>query len=188
MFGVEVLSKEAIGHGTTDGTFRNQRFFECQQDCGVFVSMDKIRPVPESSRSPRRDASSPQKSSKGSFTLKDMLPSGFRTNKRDQNFPNYSEKLSIDQKVVVFLRDEPVRGWVRYIAETVESDGGIPVGLELKQKLGSGTGMFKRRQRFVDRNNLDRNVFGSKRPVFGSLALIITQIMIANKVRFTQQH
>ena len=37
------LSQEYRGAGTTDGTFRNRLFFACQQDCGVFVPINKIK-------------------------------------------------------------------------------------------------------------------------------------------------
>lgn len=37
------LSQEYRGAGTTDGTFRNHLFFACQQDCGVFVPITRIK-------------------------------------------------------------------------------------------------------------------------------------------------
>ncbi|XP_041454502.1 uncharacterized protein LOC121407476 isoform X2 [Lytechinus variegatus] len=40
-FGVEL--EEYRGAGTTDGTFRNRQFFACQEDCGVFVPITKIK-------------------------------------------------------------------------------------------------------------------------------------------------
>eukprot|EP00057_Strongylocentrotus_purpuratus_P025679 XP_011680153.1 PREDICTED: uncharacterized protein LOC100890272 [Strongylocentrotus purpuratus] len=40
-FGVEL--EEYRGAGTTDGTFRNHIFFACQQDCGVFVPITRIK-------------------------------------------------------------------------------------------------------------------------------------------------
>nr|XP_054769522.1 uncharacterized protein LOC129277355 [Lytechinus pictus] len=40
-FGVEL--EEYRGAGTTDGMFRNHHFFACQEDCGVFVPITKIK-------------------------------------------------------------------------------------------------------------------------------------------------
>ena len=37
------LSQEYRGAGTTDGTFRNHQLFVCQQDCGVFVPITRIK-------------------------------------------------------------------------------------------------------------------------------------------------
>ena len=32
------------GKGTTDGTFRDQRYFHCEDNCGLFVALDKLSP------------------------------------------------------------------------------------------------------------------------------------------------
>ncbi|XP_071477141.1 uncharacterized protein, partial [Diadema antillarum] len=54
-FGVEL--EECRGYGTTDGVFRHQRLFHCDQDCGVFVKMNRLRqrynpPKPEKREAP----------------------------------------------------------------------------------------------------------------------------------------
>ncbi|XP_069817673.1 ubiquitin carboxyl-terminal hydrolase CYLD-like isoform X2 [Dendropsophus ebraccatus] len=40
-FGVQLM-ESAVGKGFTDGTFRGQRFFRCDENCGVFVSGSKL--------------------------------------------------------------------------------------------------------------------------------------------------
>lgn len=30
------------GHGITDGTYRNERYFHCEDKCGLFVALDKL--------------------------------------------------------------------------------------------------------------------------------------------------
>ena len=34
--------QEFRGRGTTDGCFQNYKLFECSQNCGLFVSMEKL--------------------------------------------------------------------------------------------------------------------------------------------------
>ena len=36
-----------LGAGTTDGTFRNVRYFTCEDKCGLFVALDKLSIDPE---------------------------------------------------------------------------------------------------------------------------------------------
>ena len=107
--------KEAIGQGTTDGTFGGHRYFDCPQDCGVFVAVDKIRPYTESvCRSSKNEGQS-----------------NFKSETEGKTFPEYRYKLKIDQRVVVFVDDQPVSGYVRWIADTLDTDGSLPVGIEL---------------------------------------------------------
>ena len=35
--------QEGRGRGTTDGLFRTQRYFQCDTECGIFVSLEKLR-------------------------------------------------------------------------------------------------------------------------------------------------
>lgn len=74
------------GQGTSDGTFRNKKYFACRPDSGVFVALDKLAPFVE-----------------------------------------------INERVVTFAGDAPVRGTVRFIGEDKGSHGQVHtiVGLEL---------------------------------------------------------
>ena len=38
-----LLSQENPGHGSSDGVFGKQRFFQCGKDCAVFVSVNKLK-------------------------------------------------------------------------------------------------------------------------------------------------
>ncbi|XP_073431611.1 ubiquitin carboxyl-terminal hydrolase CYLD-like isoform X2 [Dendrobates tinctorius] len=40
-FGVQLMGS-AVGKGFTDGSFRGQRFFRCEENCGVFVSGSRL--------------------------------------------------------------------------------------------------------------------------------------------------
>uniref|UniRef100_A0A6I8NN38 Ubiquitin carboxyl-terminal hydrolase CYLD n=1 Tax=Ornithorhynchus anatinus TaxID=9258 RepID=A0A6I8NN38_ORNAN len=40
-FGVELL-KEGRGQGFTDGLYQGKQYFRCDEDCGVFVALDKL--------------------------------------------------------------------------------------------------------------------------------------------------
>ncbi|PFX21247.1 Ubiquitin carboxyl-terminal hydrolase CYLD [Stylophora pistillata] len=127
-FGVQLLTP---GQGTSDGTFRNRKYFECMKDSGVFVQLDKLTPLedsPENQNVKRKDGA-PQ----ASFTsfIKDSLPS-FRKGKYEQksSMEMTEHGLEIDQRVVVFIQDKPARGSVRYIGD---ENGKKIVGLEMKK-------------------------------------------------------
>ena len=134
------------GHGTSDGTFRNKRYFTCSQDSGVFVALDKLTPCQDfdskSPKSPNRE-----ESSASNFASR-IIPSFFK-GKNDQNVPQKRAdcELEIDDRVVTFDGDAPVRGTVRYIGEDKDSNGQVHtvVGLELV----SDTVIFCMKQSFV---------------------------------------
>ena len=62
-----------------------------------------------------------------------VLPSFLKGFKSDQKSPRKRADydLKIDQRVVTFAEDVPVRGIVRYIADEKDSHGQLIVGLEL---------------------------------------------------------
>lgn len=39
---VHMQEEQYRGRGTTDGTFRNERYFRCEDKCGLFVALDKL--------------------------------------------------------------------------------------------------------------------------------------------------
>ncbi|KAM7434485.1 protein linear deubiquitination [Porites harrisoni] len=135
MFGVELVRNPGLG--TSDGTFRNKRYFSCPPDSGVFVALDKLTPIEDSDskspKSPKRDESSPT-----SFASR-MIPSMFKGKKYHKQKVHISQKgsdhtVKIDERVVTFAGDaRPVRGIVRYIGEDRDSHGQLHtiVGLEL---------------------------------------------------------
>lgn len=38
-----MLLQELVGRGSTDGTFRRQRFFETEEESGMFVAINRVR-------------------------------------------------------------------------------------------------------------------------------------------------
>ena len=44
---VHMQDKQDRGCGTTDGTYRNERYFVCDDKCGLFVALDKLAMDPE---------------------------------------------------------------------------------------------------------------------------------------------
>lgn len=41
------FSQESKGKGTCDGVFRKKRFFTCDQNCGIFAAIHKVRRDPD---------------------------------------------------------------------------------------------------------------------------------------------
>ncbi|XP_006811818.1 ubiquitin carboxyl-terminal hydrolase CYLD-like [Saccoglossus kowalevskii] len=130
-FGIELLEQK--GQGTTDGIFRKQRLFKCDEDCGVFVSISKISLV-------SLDHKKNRKSSK----------------KGDEMKATKDDQIEIGSRVVIFCAgdegDQAEYGTVRYI--------GIPkklaerhIGIELDNPVGSGTGRFDGEKLFQTEKN-----------------------------------
>ncbi|CAH3020076.1 unnamed protein product [Porites evermanni] len=103
MFGVELTKNP--GQGTSDGTFRKKRYFVCALDSGVFVALDKLTPFEDSDS-------------------KVHVPVRHRVNiERKVNIVRH--EVNIDERVVTFAGDAPVRGTVGYIGEDKDSNGQI---------------------------------------------------------------
>ena len=117
--------------GGGDGTFRGQRYFNCAPDSGVFVALDKLTPIEDSdSKSPKsltRDQRSP-----GIFASR-IIPSVLIGKNDHEQRKRADYKVKIDERVVTFAGDVPVRGTVRYIGEDKDLSGQVHtvVGLEL---------------------------------------------------------
>lgn len=117
------------GQGTSDGTFRNRKYFECPKDSGVFVGLDKLTPLEDSpeNQNVKRKGGTVQ-ASVTSF-IKESLPS-FRKGKNEQksSMEMTEHGLESGQRVVVFIEDKPAKGIVRYIGD---ENGKKIVGLEM---------------------------------------------------------
>ena len=127
------------GFGTSDGTFRNKRFFTCAPDSGVFVGLDKLEPCEDDNSELRTPSKSPKRDDNGQVNFKlrldSVLPSFFK-GKSDLKFPQprHFDTLKIDQRVVTFCdKGAPLRGTVRYTGDVEDSSGYVQsvVGLEL---------------------------------------------------------
>lgn len=102
----------------------------CAPDSGVFVALDKLTPVEDSDsnspESPKTDGSSP-----GNFASR-IIPS-FLKRKSDHDRKAADCRVKMQERVVTFAGDTPVRGTVRYIGKDKDSRGQVHtvVGLEL---------------------------------------------------------
>ena len=121
-----LFSQENQGQGTTDGIFRNNRYFTCAPDSGVFVGLDKL--------TPRGDSESKSPPKNNITRLKDTVITSFFKGKTEQRSSQGGKNIEKDQAVVTFLHnDHPVKGCVRYIGDHKDNSGNIQtlVGLEL---------------------------------------------------------
>ncbi|XP_038168386.1 ubiquitin carboxyl-terminal hydrolase CYLD isoform X3 [Arvicola amphibius] len=58
-FGVELL-EEGRGQGFTDGVYQGKQLFQCDEDCGVFVAMDKLEPIEDYNNGLESDFAAPR--------------------------------------------------------------------------------------------------------------------------------
>ncbi|KAG8508385.1 Ubiquitin carboxyl-terminal hydrolase CYLD [Galemys pyrenaicus] len=57
-FGVELL-EEGRGQGFTDGIYQGKQLFQCEEDCGVFVALDKVEIVEDDDNGLESDYAGP---------------------------------------------------------------------------------------------------------------------------------
>ncbi|CAO2610628.1 Ubiquitin carboxyl-terminal hydrolase CYLD [Lemmus lemmus] len=57
-FGVELL-EEGRGQGFTDGVYQGKQLFQCDEDCGVFVALDKLEPIEDDDNGLESDFAAP---------------------------------------------------------------------------------------------------------------------------------
>ncbi|XP_060041547.1 ubiquitin carboxyl-terminal hydrolase CYLD isoform X3 [Erinaceus europaeus] len=57
-FGVELL-EEGRGQGFTDGIYQGKQLFQCEEDCGVFVALDKLELIEDDDNGLESDYSGP---------------------------------------------------------------------------------------------------------------------------------
>lgn len=57
-FGVELL-EEGRGQGFTDGVYQGKQLFQCDEDCGVFVALDKLELIDEDDNGLESDYAGP---------------------------------------------------------------------------------------------------------------------------------
>ncbi|XP_068721138.1 uncharacterized protein [Montipora capricornis] len=131
-----VSVKKNPGCGTSDGTFRNKRYFQCDPDSGVFVGLDALMPMDDAeynshSKTPKRDEDA---LASLEAILRDTVFPSFLKRKNDQSLQATTvDTLKIDQRVVTFLEynGNPVRGTVCFNGEEKDASGRVLVGLEL---------------------------------------------------------
>ena len=146
-FGIE-LDPEYEGKGTTNGEFKKHKYFECNEDCAVFVSVDKLKEL-QSSLSSHSDSTyfSDQTTSSSSEIL-------LRARSVDDMVQTCA--LAINDRVVWMSDNGPEYGTVRWIGvlpdTTPPKDASqLTVGVEFDNPVGSGTGRYHSQTLFTAR-------------------------------------
>jgi len=137
-FGIE-LDPEFEGEGTSNGEFKKQRYFDCEEDCAVFVSIDKLEPL-QSSYSSYCDSTYSSDQSRGSSS--EML-----ITQRSVADIVQTCALAINDRVVWMSDDGPEHGTVRWVgvlpdAAPPRDASQLTVGVEFDNPVGSGTGRY----------------------------------------------
>ena len=123
------------GLGTSDGTFRNKRYFACAADSGVFVGLDKLTPLEDAADLKSQKPTNKDENTQANFRT--PIPSFWKgKNKQKSSQGKTGHALKSGQRVVAFIRDNPTRGTVRYIGEEKDFSGNVQtiVGLEMVKK------------------------------------------------------
>jgi hypothetical protein len=122
-----LLSQEGTGRGTTNGLFKGKRYFKCDSECGVFVSLEKLRLC---------DATDESLFVKVKNKIVEGISNVFMSPVEQANEETVSEKQ--DKRVVykehdrvwVFINDKPCAGNIRYIGRVPGYDE-IFAGIEM---------------------------------------------------------
>ncbi|XP_006273280.3 ubiquitin carboxyl-terminal hydrolase CYLD isoform X2 [Alligator mississippiensis] len=126
IFGVELVGS-AAGKGFTDGSFKDQKFFSCRENCGVFVPVSRIEP----------DEGSPPRPRWGSSKARNRL-------QQVEDDPLRSPSLELGDRVFFNMDDSRPTGTVMFCDYLPEKEhAGIFVGIHLDQPIGSWDGVFK---------------------------------------------
>ncbi|XP_064393273.1 ubiquitin carboxyl-terminal hydrolase CYLD-like isoform X2 [Halichondria panicea] len=117
-FGVEITTtclqdSRYLGKGSSDGFFGGCKYFDCDQDCGLFVSLDKLAAKP------------PHQVPHGSTRqqLKSSSPSGVNSSTHGSPIDKPpTHMFKINDRVVVYNRKkEPMGGTVRWIGRDLQT-------------------------------------------------------------------
>ncbi|XP_066569543.1 ubiquitin carboxyl-terminal hydrolase CYLD isoform X2 [Amia ocellicauda] len=121
-FGVELL-EEGRGQGFTEGSYQGQQLFRCQDECGVFVALDKLE-LWEDEEEQDVDLESDH------VGLVDP---------RDADFP----PLELNSRVLVQLRDGTEHGTVIFCDLLPGNESlGYYVGVDMDKPIGDWDGVF----------------------------------------------
>ncbi|MEQ2190378.1 hypothetical protein XENOCAPTIV_004663 [Xenoophorus captivus] len=119
-FGVELL-EEGRGLGFTEGSYQGRQLFRCEEECGVFVALDKLELWEDD------DDESLSQLEVNQVRLED-----------DQDYP----PLEINSRVV--LREEPERGTVIFCDFLPGNETlGYYVGVDMDNPIGNWDGMIE---------------------------------------------
>ncbi|XP_031704434.1 ubiquitin carboxyl-terminal hydrolase CYLD isoform X2 [Anarrhichthys ocellatus] len=113
-FGVELL-EEGRGQGFTEGSYQGRQLFRCEDECGVFVALDKLE------------------------LWEDEDVFGELEVEEDPDFP----PLEINSRVLVQTRDGPERGTIIFCDLLPGNESlGYYVGVDMDNPIGDWDGVF----------------------------------------------
>uniref|UniRef100_A0A673KIE4 Ubiquitin carboxyl-terminal hydrolase CYLD n=1 Tax=Sinocyclocheilus rhinocerous TaxID=307959 RepID=A0A673KIE4_9TELE len=123
-FGVELL-EEGRGQGFTEGSYQGQQLFRCEDECGVFVALDKLELWEDDELEVDR------------VTLED----------NDPEVEGEGPPLEINSRVLVQTREGPERGTVIFCDLLPGNESlGYYVGVDMDNPIGDWDGIFDGKQ------------------------------------------
>ncbi|XP_070814887.1 ubiquitin carboxyl-terminal hydrolase CYLD isoform X3 [Chaetodon trifascialis] len=121
-FGVELL-EEGRGQGFTEGSYQGRQLFRCEDECGVFVALDKLELWEDDDDEP----------------LGELEVDHVSLVEEDQDFP----RLEINSRVLVQTRDGPERGTIIFCDLLPGNESlGYYVGVDMDNPIGDWDGVF----------------------------------------------
>ena len=141
--------QEGSGRGTTNGMYKGVTLFKCQNDFGVFVSLEKLRLCEDQTetksegKTDTKEVNGTDESNSGMFTKVKKLAEGLsnlvlgeqqRENSLDMQKKSAEQALDaghqLDDRVWVYVGDKLCAGSIRYIGR-IPGGKEILVGIEL---------------------------------------------------------
>ncbi|XP_068586261.1 ubiquitin carboxyl-terminal hydrolase CYLD isoform X3 [Cebidichthys violaceus] len=121
-FGVELL-EEGRGQGFTEGSYQGRQLFRCEDECGVFVALDKLELWED------EDVED----------FGELEVDHVNLVEEDQDFP----PLEINSRVLVQTRDGPERGTIIFCDLLPGNESlGYYVGVDMDNPIGDWDGVF----------------------------------------------
>ncbi|XP_026234789.1 ubiquitin carboxyl-terminal hydrolase CYLD isoform X3 [Anabas testudineus] len=121
-FGVELL-EEGRGQGFTEGSYQGRQLFRCEDECGVFVALDKLELWEDDDDE----------------TLDELEVDHINPGEEDQDLP----PLEINSRVLVQTRDGPERGTIIFCDLLPGNESlGYYVGVDMDNPIGDWDGVI----------------------------------------------
>ncbi|XP_022052263.1 ubiquitin carboxyl-terminal hydrolase CYLD isoform X3 [Acanthochromis polyacanthus] len=121
-FGVELL-EEGRGQGFTEGSYQGRQLFRCEDECGVFVALDKLELWEDDDDE----------------ALGELEVDHVSLVEEDQDFP----PLEINSRVLVQTREGPERGTIIFCDLLPGNESlGYYVGVDMDNPIGDWDGVF----------------------------------------------
>ncbi|XP_061621548.1 ubiquitin carboxyl-terminal hydrolase CYLD isoform X2 [Phyllopteryx taeniolatus] len=122
LFGVELL-EEGRGQGFTEGSFQGRQLFRCEDECGVFVALDKLELWDDDDDD----------------DMGELEVDHVTLVEQDQDYP----PLEINSRVLVQTREGPERGTIIFCDLLPGSESqGYYVGVDMDNPIGEWDGMI----------------------------------------------